>query len=182
MFGSGFVFCCCSAGQIWYEVVYKGIMASQIIKSVQQIPASLDELWAFFSDPRNLVKMTPASMDFRIISTHHGTDIYPGQIIEYKLRPVAGISVYWMTEITHVKLHTFFVDEQRKGPYALWHHQHHFKTIPGGVEMTDLVHYRIPFGIIGKIANTVFVRKKLERIFQYRRKVIESQFGLMPSA
>lgn len=156
-------------------------MASHTIKSVQQIPSNLEELWAFFSDARNLVKITPPAMDFRIISSHHGEGIYPGQIIEYKLRPIPGIPVYWMTEITHVRPGEFFVDEQRKGPYAFWHHQHHFKKIAGGVEMTDLVHYRIPFGFAGRIVNAIFVKRKLQEIFQYRKKVIESEFGRMPS-
>jgi ligand-binding SRPBCC domain-containing protein len=152
-------------------------MPANIINRVQYIPASLEELWNFFSDPRNLVRITPASMDFRIISAHHGESIYAGQIIEYKLRPLLGIPVYWMTEITHVKQHVYFIDEQRKGPYALWHHQHHFREVEGGVEMTDLVHYRVPFGIFGRMANGLFVRKKLEGIFEYRRKVIEDVFG-----
>ncbi|MBO9659177.1 MAG: SRPBCC family protein [Chitinophagaceae bacterium] len=145
--------------------------------SSQVIPAGLDELWLFFSDPMNLAKITPPSMDFRVTSTHQGSSIYAGQIIEYKVRPVFGISVYWMTEITHVKPGEYFVDEQRYGPYSLWHHQHHFKKIDGGVEMTDIVHYKIPFGVFGKLAGKLFVKKKLEEIFEYRREVIEKTFG-----
>lgn len=154
-------------------------MATHVLKSVQYIPAGIDELWQFFSDPKNLVDITPPSMDFRIISTHHGESIYAGQIIEYKVRPLAGISVYWMTEITHVKPGEYFIDEQRKGPYSFWHHQHHFRQINGGIEMTDIVHYRLPFGFIGRIVNTLLVRKKLGNIFQYRKEVIEEKFGII---
>ncbi len=109
---------------------------------------------------------------------NHGSHIYPGQLIEYRLRPLPGFWVYWMTEITHVREGLYFVDEQRRGPYSLWHHQHHFRPIPGGVEMTDLVHYEIPFGFIGKWANTLFVRRQLEGIFRYRFEVVEKMFGV----
>lgn len=102
--------------------------------------------------------------------------MYPGQIIEYKVSPVLGIPIYWMTEITHVEAHQFFVDEQRFGPYRLWHHQHHFKEVEGGVEMVDIVHYKIPFGWLGDLANFLFVRKKLKTIFNYRYQAIEALF------
>jgi len=103
--------------------------------------------------------------------------MYKGQFIGYKVKPVLGIPVYWMTEITHVKDKEFFVDEQRYGPYSLWHHQHLFNEIEGGVEMTDIVHYKIPFWFIGDIANGLFVRKKLESVFQYRDERVEAMFG-----
>ena len=106
--------------------------------------------------------------------------MYPGQIIEYKLRPLLNIPIYWMTEITQVQDKLFFIDEQRFGPYALWHHQHHFKEVEGGVEMTDIVHYRIPFWIFGDIANVLFVKKDLQNIFAYRFEKVESLFGLWP--
>jgi ligand-binding SRPBCC domain-containing protein len=103
--------------------------------------------------------------------------MYPGQIIEYKVKPLLGIPVYWMTEITHVEKERYFVDEQRFGPYSLWHHQHHFKAIPGGVEMTDIVHYKIPFGFLGDIAQWLFVKKNLQQIFTYRELAVEQRFG-----
>ncbi len=103
--------------------------------------------------------------------------MYPGQIIEYKVRPMLGIPVYWMTEITHVEKEKYFVDEQRFGPYALWHHQHHFKAIEGGVEMTDIIHYKVPMGILGDIANSLFVDRSLKNIFRYRHKAVEQKFG-----
>lgn len=157
-------------------------MAAHTIKTVQQIPVSLGEAWAFFSNPANLQAITPQGMGFRILSKHHGPVMYAGQIIEYKVRPVAGIPVYWMTEITQVKDREYFIDEQRFGPYALWHHQHHFRPIPGGVEMTDIVHYKNPLGFLGRLANRLFVARKLEHIFQYRYKKVEELFGTWKGA
>ncbi|HNJ96438.1 MAG TPA: SRPBCC family protein, partial [Ferruginibacter sp.] len=98
-------------------------------KTVQRIPISMEAAWDFFSDPANLQKITPDTMGFRIISQHHGGRMYAGQLIEYRVSPVLGIPVYWMTEITHVEAGRYFVDEQRYGPYSLWHHQHHFKPV-----------------------------------------------------
>lgn len=152
-------------------------MAAHSIKTVQKIPVSLDEAWAFFSDPSNLQAITPEGMGFTIISKHHGEVMYAGQLIEYKVRPLAGIPLYWMTEITQVKDRAYFIDEQRFGPYSLWHHQHHFKEIPGGVEMTDIVHYKNPLGILGRIANALFVKNKLKTIFEYRYTKVEELFG-----
>src|SRR6476620_5060191 len=129
------------------------------IKTVQKIPVSLDRAWSFFSNPANLQAITPSDLGFRIISKYHGDKMYPGQIIEYKVSPLLGIPMYWMTEITHVEPGKYFVDEQRFGPYALWHHQHHFKEIDGGVEMTDIVNYRIPLGFLGRIANSILVKR-----------------------
>ena len=121
-------------------------MATFSLKTVQLIPVDIDTAWEFFSNPANLQAITPKNLGFKILSKHHGDKMYPGQIIEYRVSPVLGIPMYWMTEITHVKDKAFFVDEQRFGPYQLWHHQHHFKIVDGGVEMTDIVHYRNPLG------------------------------------
>jgi len=101
-------------------------------------------------------------------------------IITYKISPFLGITMNWMTEITHIADKQYFVDEQRFGPYALWHHQHHFKEIKGGVQMTDLVHYAIPYGVIGRIANSLFVGKQVQHIFAYREQAIEEIFGVYP--
>lgn len=144
---------------------------------VQIIPAPLSDVWRFFSSADNLTAITPASMQFRIISKYHGATIYPGQIIEYKIKPFWGISWYWMTEITQVENEVFFVDEQRYGPYSLWHHQHHFKKVEGGIEMTDIVHYKIPYGILGDFVNKLYVGKELKRIFEFRKARIEEIFG-----
>lgn len=154
-------------------------MASSL-KTVQQIPASLQQVWDMFSNPANLELLTPAEMKFRTISRHHGDKIYAGQIIEYKVSPVLGIPMYWMTEITQVNDKLYFIDEQRFGPYKLWHHQHHFKEIAGGVEMTDIVHYKNPMWVLGSIADTLFVKQKLKKIFEFRFKRVEELFGKWP--
>ena len=146
------------------------------IKTVQVLPISLEKAWDFFSSPANLAEITPKNLGFNIISKHHGEKMYAGQIIEYKVSPILGIPLYWMTEITHVEQHKFFVDEQRFGPYSMWHHQHHFREVPGGVEMTDIVHYKLPFWFLGDIANSVFVKKQLNDIFDYRFKAVEKIF------
>ncbi len=146
-------------------------------KTVQKIPISLDEAWAYFSNPANLANITPDNMGFKTISKYHGDTMYAGQVIEYKVSPVLGIPLYWMTEITHVDDKRYFVDEQRYGPYRMWHHQHHFKVIDGGVEMTDIVHYKLPLWFLGDIANTLFVNKQLNGIFDYRFKKVEALFG-----
>ncbi|MFM2117721.1 MAG: hypothetical protein RL316_911 [Bacteroidota bacterium] len=152
-------------------------MATYSFQTIQRIPISLEQAWDFFSNPANLQRITPGEMGFEIVSTFHGTTMYPGQLIEYTVKPLLGIPLYWMTEITHVQDMQYFIDEQRFGPYSLWHHQHHFKAIEGGVEMTDIVHYRIPLGPLGDFANTLFVRTKLKRIFDFRCEAVENLFG-----
>jgi len=152
-------------------------MAVYSLKTVQQIPAPLEQVWAFFSKPDNLKNITPPQLNFNVISTHQGDSIYAGQIIEYKVSPVPGIPLYWMTEITHLKDGVYFVDEQRYGPYSMWHHQHHFKAIDGGVEMTDIVHYKIPLWFLGTIANALFVRSRLKSIFGFRYQKTAELFG-----
>jgi ligand-binding SRPBCC domain-containing protein len=147
------------------------------IKTIQNIPVPLDTAWDFFSSPANLEEITPVDINFNIISQYHGNKMYAGQVIEYKLKPLLGIPLYWMTEITHLADKSFFVDEQRFGPYRLWHHQHHFKAIAGGVEMTDIVHYKLPFWFLGDMAHRLFLKRRLKNIFDYRYKVIEQKFG-----
>ena len=137
----------------------------------------MDEAWDFFSSPANLQKITPEKLGFKIVSKHHGEKMYAGQIIEYYVKPLFGIPLYWMTEITHVADKKYFIDEQRFGPYSMWHHQHHFKETPEGIEMTDIVHYKLPFGILGELAHTLFVKKQLQGIFDYRFKVVEDLWG-----
>ena len=153
-------------------------MKSYQIKTQQTIPITLAEAWDFFSSPLNLAKITPNDMKF-VVTSDYAADakIYAGMIITYKISPLLGIKLNWMTEITHVKEGEYFVDEERFGPFALWHHEHHFKTTNGGVMMTDVLHYAIPFGAIGRFANAVFVGKQIERIFAYREKAIRELFG-----
>jgi ligand-binding SRPBCC domain-containing protein len=153
-------------------------MAAHSVKTIQHIPVSLQEAWDFFSNPQNLSAITPARLSFSIVSRHHGAMIYPGQIIEYKVAPVAGVRLYWMTEITHVQPMKLFVDEQRLGPYALWHHEHHFRETDGGVEMTDIIHYKNPFGFLGRWMNPVLVKPELKKIFRFRFQKVEELFGI----
>jgi ligand-binding SRPBCC domain-containing protein len=147
------------------------------LKTEQNLPISIEQAWDFFSKPSNLKEITPPNLGFEIISKHHGNVMYPGQIIEYTVKPVLGIPLYWMTEITHVEPLKFFVDEQRYGPYSMWHHQHHFKAIPGGVAMTDIVHYKLPLFFLGDIAHGLFVKNQLNGIFDFRFKKTEALFG-----
>ena len=141
------------------------------IKSEQIIDCSLEEAWSFFSSPKNLSRITPSLMDFKI-KTDLINDMYEGMIIKYTVRPLLNIPMTWVTEISHIKENSFFVDEQRIGPYKMWHHEHHFYPHEKGVRMVDIVSYALPFGIIGKIAHCMFVRKKLEGIFQFREEAV----------
>ncbi|TBW29362.1 SRPBCC family protein [Gramella sp. KN1008] len=142
----------------------------------QKIPISVEEAWNFLSNPANLKSITPDYMGFDILSGSE-RPMFPGQIIQYVVTPVAGIRTKWVTEITHVKDREYFVDEQRFGPYSLWHHKHFIKPIKEGVEMEDIIDYKLPFGWIGQLAHPVLVKPKLEEIFEYRRKKLIELFG-----
>lgn len=146
------------------------------LHSIQKLPISIEEAWDFFSDPKNLKVITPEYMGFDITA---GGDrsMFAGQIIQYIVTPVAGIKTKWVTEITHVQQPNYFVDEQRFGPYALWHHKHFFREIEGGVEMEDIVHYKLPFGIFGRMVHQPVVRKKLKEIFDFRQRKLLEIFG-----
>jgi ligand-binding SRPBCC domain-containing protein len=149
-----------------------------LLKTEQAIPISLDEAWDFFSSPLNLAKITPEKMRFVVTSGYNADKkMYPGMIITYKISPLLGIKMNWMTEIAHVREGEYFVDEQRFGPYALWHHQHHFKAIEGGVLMNDILNYAIPYGPIGRLTNSLFVGRQIKEIFEYREKAIVDLFG-----
>jgi len=152
-------------------------MSVHHLKTVQRIPVSLDIAWEFFSHPKNLATMTPEHLNLKFTNELFGEEMYPGQVITYKVKPVLGIPMFWMTEITHVRTKQYFVDEQRFGPYSLWHHQHHFRAIEGGVEMTDLIHYKVPGWLLGDIADKLFISKQLDDIFQYRYRKVEELFG-----
>lgn len=142
----------------------------------QFLPISLNEAWEFLSDPANLKRITPSYMGFNIVS---GADrkMFPGQIIQYIVTPVLGIKTNWVTEITHVIDQQYFVDEQRFGPYALWHHKHFLKEVPGGVEMEDIIDYKVPFGLLGRLVHPILVKPKLSEIFDYRKIKLEELFG-----
>jgi ligand-binding SRPBCC domain-containing protein len=147
------------------------------LERVQKLPISFEKAWDFFSSPDNLKVITPSYLDFKIISGGN-TKMHPGLMIKYTVKPLLGIPVTWVTEITHVdEQKKIFVDEQRVGPYSIWHHQHHFKEIPNGIEMTDIVHYQLPFGILGRIAHPILVKGKLEEIFAFRNAKMLELFG-----
>ncbi len=146
------------------------------IKSKQNLPISLNEAWDFISDPQNLAVITPDSMGFKTLSGDE-RKMFAGQIIHYTITPLLGIKLQWVTEITHVQDKSFFVDEQRYGPYKFWHHKHFLKEIPGGVEMEDIVHYKLPMSILGDLAHPFLVKPKLNEIFEYRQKKLIELFG-----
>ena len=144
---------------------------------VQQfLNISLAEAWEFFSSPDNLAKITPPHMGF-IITSGTPAKMYPGQIISYKVSPFPGFKTNWVTEITQVTNQCFFVDEQRFGPYQMWHHEHRFEVQGNGVLMTDRVSYKLPLGFLGRIAHAIFVKEQLKQIFSYRIAVMEQKFG-----
>lgn len=142
----------------------------------QKLPITVNQAWEFLSSPANLKTITPDYMSFDIL---YGADrpMYPGQIIQYIVTPILGIKTKWVTEITHVMYKQYFVDEQRFGPYALWHHKHFIKEIDGGVEMEDIIDYKVPFGWLGQIMHPILVKPKLEEIFNYREIKLEELFG-----
>jgi ligand-binding SRPBCC domain-containing protein len=144
------------------------------------IQASLDEVWEFISNPHNLKQITPEYMGFDITTKNLPGKIYPGMIIGYKVRPLLGITMNWVTEITHMEEKKFFVDEQRIGPYTMWHHQHHIEPVRQGVLMRDIVSYRPPLGFLGNIANSLVIRRQLEDIFEFRKTTLEALFNTIP--
>jgi ligand-binding SRPBCC domain-containing protein len=148
----------------------------------QKIPAGIDEVWDFISSPGNLKEITPGYLGFEVTSDTDTLKMYPGMIITYKVSPLFGIKLNWMTEITHVKDKEYFVDEQRMGPYKFWHHQHKIVSIDGGVLMTDIVTYQPPFWFLGAIINSIVIKKQLKQIFDYRAEVIEKKFGKYPTS
>lgn len=142
----------------------------------QFVKTSLAEAWDFFSSPANLSKITPPKMGF-IITSGEPAKMFPGQIITYKVSPFAGIKTNWVTEITQVQENRFFVDEQRFGPYRMWHHEHHFEVQGEGVLMTDRVSYKLPFGFLGRMANSLFVKNQLHQIFEFRIAAMDKKFN-----
>ena len=145
------------------------------LERLQTVPGTLTGVWDFFCRPENLADITPASLRFRVTSPPQDR-MYAGMIITYKVSPFPGLALPWVTEITQCQGPHFFVDEQRFGPYRFWHHQHHFREVAGGVEMRDLIHYRLPLGPLGGIASAL-VRRQLKGIFDYRETAVQRLFG-----
>ena len=144
--------------------------------SVQYLNTDLKSVWEFASSPKNLKKITPDYMLFNITSNNKDK-IYPGMIISYNVAPILNIKLNWVTEITQVYENKYFIDEQRVGPYSLWHHQHLFELEDDKVKMTDIVTYKPPFGLLGRIANSLFIKKQLESIFEFRRNKLDQLFN-----
>lgn len=149
------------------------------LSAKQHFPIGAETAWAFLSDPRNLQKITPSHMGFKILS---GADrpMYPGQVIHYSVSPFKGVRTRWVSEITHVKEGHYFVDEQRFGPYSFWHHKHFISPVTDGVVMEDIIDYKLPLGPLGRVAQALFVKKQLTNIFAYRNKVLGERFGSLP--
>lgn len=151
-------------------------MATHLLERSQIVHSTLDQCWAFFSDPRNLAEITPRSLSFEVLSDLPAR-IHAGLMIEYRVRPLLGLPMRWLTEITHVQEPAYFVDEQRAGPYRLWHHEHFFTELPGGkVEIRDRVHYQLPFTPLSEFVHPLLVAPELEKIFSYREKVVAERF------
>jgi ligand-binding SRPBCC domain-containing protein len=146
------------------------------LRREQAVSATIDEIWDFISNPGNLKLITPGYMGFDISGVPPGK-MYPGMIISYTVKPLLGMKMLWVSEITHVIEKQYFVDEQRSGPYKMWHHEHFIKPVPAGVLMTDIVSYIPPAGFIGKIANSLLIRKELKKIFDYREMTLAARFN-----
>ncbi len=147
----------------------------------QKIPTNIENVWNFISDPRNLKKITPSYMGFQITNEPIAEKMYAGMIIAYKVTPLLSIPMQWVTEITHVQKMEYFVDEQRIGPYSLWHHQHRISEIEGGTLMQDIVSYKPPFGPLGILANSLIIESQLKSIFEYRFQAVVREFGVFSS-
>jgi ligand-binding SRPBCC domain-containing protein len=146
------------------------------LEEAQVLPITLDDAWRFFSNPTNLREITPPALDMAVTSEVPDR-MYPGLILTYTVRPLLGFRIRWVTEITHVEPPILFVDEQRFGPYRFWHHQHHFLEVPGGVEVRDIVHYKLLAGPLSGLVNRRLVRPQLTAIFGFRREALERRFG-----
>ena len=149
----------------------------QILKQDQILPISLEEAWDFFSSPHNLKTITPSYMGFDITAADLPPEIYQGMIITYKVKPLFGIPLNWVTEITQAQAPYFFVDNQKSGPFALWHHQHFFEKHDNGVRMRDVVHYAAPMGILGKMVEKAIVKRRVNEIFEFRYQKLKELFG-----
>lgn len=168
---------CLSLSNFYYKIIrHKNMAVFQFYKE-QKIPTGIDEIWDFISSPANLKKITPDYMGFDISSDYLPKEMYPGMMISYRVKPIFNIKMNWLTEITQMQEKVFFIDEQRLGPYRIWHHEHRISKIEGGVRMTDLITYKPPFGFIGNLVNGFMIEKKIKEIFKYREKALIEIFG-----
>ncbi len=142
----------------------------------QFLPIPIEQAWAFFSAAQNLSKITPPEMKFNVLTQLKDEEIYNRMLIDYTVRPLFGIPLHWQTEICKVERPTMFTDQQLKGPFKIWHHTHTFKSVSGGTLMSDVVDYELPLGLIGKLAHRILVKKRVENIFIFRKKILETLF------
>lgn len=154
-------------------------MKSYRLTAHQYLPIQPGEAWEFLSNPENLQKITPGEMGFEILAGSEGP-MYEGQVIHYAVAPIKGFRTRWVTEITHLREGSYFVDEQRFGPYRFWHHKHFVSGFEGGTVMRDVIDYKLPLGILGSLAHGLFVRRQLTAIFKFREKALETRFGSLP--
>jgi len=147
------------------------------LMTTQKLATDVETLWDFISSPKNLEKITPPSMGFAIVTPDLPEKMYPGVLIAYDVKPLWGLKMRWVSEITHIVHLTYFIDVQRMGPYRFWHHQHHVEAIPGGVIMRDIVHYQPPLGWLGAGLNRLVIHRQLTTIFEYRRRKMDEIFG-----
>lgn len=147
----------------------------------QIINTDINTAWNFFSSPHNLKEITPPKLNLKVTSnsdlTIKNPEIYPGMIITYQVTPLLNIKINWMTEITNVRAPYFFSDQQLHGPYKVWNHEHHFTEVENGILIEDLVNYALPFEPFSLPVNTLFVRKELEKIFDFRKRILVEQFN-----
>lgn len=146
----------------------------------QFIPVPPDEVWAFIASPSNLKNITPPEMRFEIVTPELPEEMYAGMMVEYRLYVLPALKISWLTEITHIEDKSYFVDEQRIGPYAIWHHEHRIVAYENGTMMTDLLSYKLPFGFFGHVLNKLFISKRIQDIFNYRRTAVERFFRTAP--
>ncbi len=143
----------------------------------QQLACDIARAWNFFSSPQNLAQITPKDMGFVVVSEFNGEEIVEGMVIDYLVSPIFRIPLKWKTKITQVEKYKSFTDFQLKGPYRFWNHFHEFIPNEKGVLMKDTVEYELPFGILGTLAHGMFVKKKLNQIFDYRYEILEELFN-----
>lgn len=142
------------------------------LRRSQTVRMPLEDCWSFFSNPANLARITPPQLRFRVRS-ELPPEIYPGLMIRYTVTPVLHVPLTWVTEITHVQKPEFFVDEQRVGPYRIWHHEHTFHALGSDTtEVHDLVTYVPPLGPLGAIINALVIRRQLDAIFDFRTEML----------
>jgi len=142
----------------------------------QKIGLEIEKAWEFFRNPSNLKEITPDHLGFEITKDDLTEEIYQGLIISYRVKPILGLPMNWITEITEVSRPFSFIDEQRFGPYKFWHHRHTFQSIPGGTLIIDEVNYGLPLGMLGRLMNSILVKHQLKKIFDYRFEFLEQKF------